>query len=125
MNTTAARRLRCALCRKGLLQKYNVYDVPDDAPPVLYSTVSGYFYRKGSRHSAGVLEIAGNLGEQSAYTCRMIAFADADGTLGCKTGDLVDISGTGGEIHRITGINDIHGIYYVLDLEVWECGLSY
>ena len=41
-------RLRCVLCREGLLQTYNVYDVPVDefgaqGVPVLYTTVQGFY----------------------------------------------------------------------------------
>lgn len=118
----AVRRLKCAFCRRGLLKEYNVYDVPEEGSPVLYSAVSGYFYCKGARHSAEILEIAGNLKEQNAYTCRMIAFANADGTLGCKTGDLADI---GGRIYRIGDIREINGICWLLDLEAWPYGISY
>lgn len=125
MNQAArTKRLRCALCLRGLLKEYNVYDLPDDGVPVLYSTVNGYFYRKGSRHSAEVLEVAGNISESSAYTFRMIVFKNAQGKLGCKVGDLIEL-GVEGNIYKIAEIREIYDICNVLDLEMYPYGISY
>ena len=77
-------RLRCALCRNGLLRSYNVYDVPIDeygaqGTPVLYTTVNGFYYAKGSRLGSFALEIAGNLlkggGKTHAYLAGLRARA--------------------------------------------------
>lgn len=125
MKTAGAKRLKCRLCRRGLLQKYNVYDLPEEGAPILYSVVNGYFYRKGSRHSAEVLEIAGNLSEKSAYTCRMIAFANDDGTPGCKVGDLIEVGGIGKTVYKVAETNEIYDICYVLELEVWPYAISH
>lgn len=111
-------RLRCALCRRGLLVRYNVYDTGHltDGAPTLYTTVSGYFYRKGSRHQSEVLEIAGQLADSSLYTCRLLTF-----DCPCKVGDLVDI---GGSVYRIAAIIEVYGICFTLDLEVHPYGIS-
>lgn len=116
-----ARRLQCAICRRGLLKEYNVYDVPEEGAPVLYSAVSGYFYRKNACHLGEKLEIAGHISEGNSHYCRMLVFADTDNALGCKMEDLVDIGGPGsdGSIYRISDIYDLYGICSVLELEVW------
>lgn len=116
------RRLRCTLCKKGLLQKYNVYDVPIDkygasGEPVLYSTLTGYFYRKSNRTQSEVLDIPGNISECQKYTYKIIAFE-----LTFKVTDLVDISGT---FYKIIEIDMLYGICYSLTLEVWANGLSH
>ena len=86
MENTARKinRLRCVLCREMLLQVYNVYDVPVDeygaqGAPVLYTTVNGFYYAKGSRLGSFALEIAGNLlkggGKTHAYLAGLRARA--------------------------------------------------
>ena len=110
-------RLRCALCREGLLQTYNVYDVPVDeygaqGVPVLYTTVKGFYYAKGSRLGSFALEIAGNLLKGGGKTRRLLTF---DSPLTCKVGDLVSI---GAAFYRMTAIESVYGLYHVIELEV-------
>lgn len=119
MENTARRisRLRCVLCREGLLQTYNVYDVPVDdygaeGTPVLYTTVNGFYYAKGSRLGSIALEIAGNLLKGSGKTRRLLTF---DNPVTCKVGDLVQI---GGAFFRMTAIESVYDLYHVIDLEV-------
>ena len=109
-------RLRCVLCREGLLQTYNVYDVPVDeygaqGVPVLYSTVKGFYYAKGSRLGSFALEIAGNLLKGGGKTRRLLTF---DNPLTCKVGDLVLI---GGVFYRMTAIESVYDLYHVIELE--------
>lgn len=109
-------RLRCVLCRNGLLQTYNVYDVPVDdygaeGTPVLYTTVKGFYYTKGSRLGSFALEIAGNLLKGSDKTRRLMTFDDP---VTCKVGDLVLI---GGAFYRMTAIESVYDLYHVIDLE--------
>ena len=110
-------RLRCVLCREGLLQTYNVYDVPVDeygaqGVPVLYSTVKGFYYAKGSRLGSFALEIAGNLLKGGGKTRRLLTF---DSPVTCKVGDLVSI---GDAFYRMTAIESVYGLYHVIELEV-------
>ena len=110
-------RLRCVLCREGLLQTYNVYDVPVDefgaqGVPVLYTTVKGFYYAKGSRLGSFALEIAGNLLKGGGKTRRLLTF---DNPLTCKVGDLVSI---GDAFYRMTAIESVYGLYHVIELEV-------
>ena len=110
-------RLRCALCREGLLQTYNVYDVPVDdygaeGTPVLYTTVKGFYYAKGSRLGSFALEIAGNLLKGGGKTRRLLTF---DNPLTCKVGDLVSI---GDAFYRMTAIESVYDLYHVIELEV-------
>lgn len=116
-NRAAVRRLKCTICRRGLLKEYNVYDVSEEGAPVLYSTVSGYFYRKNAWHLGEHLEIAGHINESNSHHCRIIVFTRADGSLGCKVGDLVDIGSDG--VYQISDSYDLYGICFMLDLEVW------
>ena len=109
-------RLRCVLCRNGLLQVYNVYDVPVDeygahGTPVLYTTVKGFYYAKGSRLGSFALEIAGNLLKGSGKTRKLMTFDDP---ITCKVGDLVLI---GGAFYRMTAIESVYGLYHVIELE--------
>lgn len=109
-------RLRCVLCREGLLQTYNVYDVPVDeygaqGVPVLYTTVKGFYYAKGSRLGSFALEIAGNLLKGGGKTRRLLTF---DNPLTCKVGDLVLI---GGVFYRMTAIESVYDLYHVIELE--------
>lgn len=109
-------RLRCVLCRNGLLQVYNVYDVPVDeygaqGVPVLYTTVKGFYYAKGSRLGSFALEIAGNLLKGSGMTRRLMTF---DEPVTCKVGDLVLI---GGVFYRMTAIESVYDLYHVIELE--------
>ena len=119
MENTARRsnRLRCVLCRNGLLQSYNVYDVPVDeygaeGTPVLYTTVKGFYYAKGSRLGSFALEIAGNLLKGGGKTRRLLTF---DSPVTCKVGDLVSI---GDAFYRMTAIESVYGLYHVIELEV-------
>lgn len=110
-------RLRCALCREGLLQTYNVYDVPVDdygaeGTPVLYTTVTGFYYAKGSRLGSFALEIAGNLLKGGGKTRRLLTF---DNPLTCKVGDLVSI---GDAFYRMTAIESVYDLYHVIELAV-------
>ena len=110
-------RLRCVLCREGLLQTYNVYDVPVDefgaqGVPVLYSTVKGFYYAKGSRLGSFALEIAGNLLKGGGKTRRLLTF---DSPVTCKVGDLVSI---GAAFYKMTAIESVYGLYHVTELEV-------
>ena len=110
-------RLRCVLCREGLLQTYNVYDVPVDefgaqGVPVLYTTVKGFYYAKGSRLGSFALEIAGTLLKGSGKTRRLLTF---DNPVTCKVGDLVSI---GDAFYRMTAIESVYGLYHVIELEV-------
>ena len=110
-------RLRCVLCREGLLQTYNVYDVPVDefgaqGVPVLYSTVKGFYYAKGSRLGSFALEIAGNLLKGGGKTRRLLTF---DSPVTCKVGDLVSI---GAAFYKMTAIESVYGLYHVIELEV-------
>ena len=89
-------RLRCVLCREGLLQTYNVYDVPVDE----------------SRLGSFALEIAGNLLKGGGKTRRLLTF---DNPLTCKVGDLVSI---GAAFYRMTAIESVYGLYHVIELEV-------
>ena len=126
MENTAKRisRLRCVLCREGLLQSYNVYDVPVDeygaeGTPVLYTTVKGFYYAKGSRLGSFALEIAGNLLKGGGKTRRLLTF---DSPVTCKVGDLVSI---GDAFYRMTAIESVYGLYHVIELEVYEDGVSH
>ena len=117
-------RLRCVLCREGLLQTYNVYDVPVDeygaqGVPVLYTTVKGFYYAKGSRLGSFALEIAGNLLKGGGKTRRLLTF---DNPVTCKVGDLVSI---GDAFYRMTAIESVYGLYHVIELEVYEGGVSH
>ena len=110
-------RLRCVLCREGLLQTYNVYDVPVDeygaqGVPVLYTTVKGFYYAKGSRLGSFALEIAGNLLKGGGKTRRLLTF---DSPVTCKVGDLVSI---GAAFYKMTAIESVYGLYHVIELEV-------
>ena len=114
-------QLRCVLCRNGLLQSYNVYDVPVDeygaeGTPVLYTTVRGFYYAKGSRLGSFALEIAGNLLKGGGKTRRLMTFDDP---VTCKVGDLVLI---GGVFYRMTAIESVYDLYHVIDLEVHTGG---
>ena len=109
-------RLRCVLCRNGLLQVYNVYDVPVDeygaeGTPVLYTTVRGFYYAKDSRSRSLALEIAGNLLKGGGRTRRLMTFDDP---VTCKVGDLVLI---GGAFYRMTAIEAVYDLYHVIELE--------
>ena len=117
-------RLRCVLCRNGLLQVYNVYDVPVDeygaqGVPVLYTTVKGFYYAKGSRLGSFALEIAGNLLKGGGKTRRLLTF---DNPVTCKVGDLVSI---GAAFYKMTAIESVYGLYHVIELEVYEDGVSH
>ena len=119
MENTARRinRLRCVLCREGLLQTYNVYDVPVDdygaeGTPVLYTTVKGFYYAKGSRLGSFALEIAGNLLKGSGKTRKLLTF---DNPVTCKVGDLVSI---GDAFYSMTAIESVYDLYHVIELEV-------
>lgn len=110
-------RLRCVLCREGLLQTYNVYDVPVDeygaqGVPVLYTTVKGFYYAKGSRLGSFALEIAGNLLKGGGKTRRLLTF---DNPVTCKVGDLVSI---GDAFYKMTAIESVYDLYHVIELEV-------
>ncbi len=117
------RRVRCELCRRGLLADYNVYDYPDGAEkPVLYSAVKGYFWRdKSMRHGGETLQIAGQIAGNQSYGYHLYAFPDRRGRLGCKATDLIDIDGA---LYRITALTDLHGAFWKADLEVWPYGIS-
>ena len=109
-------RLRCVLCREGLLQTYNVYDVPVDeygaqGVPVLYTTVKGFYYAKGSRLGSFALEIAGNLLKGGGKTRKLLTF---DNPVTCKVGDLVSI---GAAFYRMTAIESVYDLYHVIELE--------
>lgn len=109
-------RLRCVLCRNGLLQTYNVYDVPVDdygaqGTPVLYTTVKGFYYAKGSRLGSFALEIAGNLMKGGGKTRRLMTFDDP---LTCKVGDFVSI---GDAFYRMTVMESVYDLYHVIELE--------
>ena len=109
-------RLRCVLCRNGLLQTYNVYDVPVDdygaqGTPVLYTTVTGFYYAKGSRLGSFALEIAGNLLKGGGKTRRLMTFDDP---LTCKVGDFVSI---GDAFYRMTAMESVYDLYHVIELE--------
>ena len=111
-----ARGLKCALCHRGLLKQYKVYDVPTDefgncGAPEWYSDVTGYFYSKNSRGSADAVEVAGEIGGSSNGVCSMLVFPPV-----CKTSDLVEI---GGLFYRVTNIRDIYSVCGILDLEVY------
>lgn len=119
MENTARRinRLRCVLCREGLLQTYNVYDVPVDdygaeGTPVLYTSVKGFYYAKGSRLGSFALEIAGNLLKGGGKTRKLLTF---DNPVTCKVGDLVSI---GNAFYRMTAIELVYDLYHVIELEV-------
>ena len=108
-------RLRCVLCREGLLQTYNVYDVPVDeygaqGVPVLYTTVKGFYYAKGSRLGSFALEIAGNLLKGGGKTRRLLTF---DNPVTCKVGDLVSI---GAAFYKMTAIESVYDLYHVIEL---------
>ena len=108
-------RLRCVLCRNGLLQVYNVYDVPVDeygaqGVPVLYTTVKGFYYAKGFRSRSLALEIAGNLLKGSGMTRRLMTF---DEPVTCKVGDLVSI---GAAFYKMTAIESVYDLYHVIEL---------
>lgn len=117
------RRLRCELCRGGLLKDYNVYDFPDGAAKAtLYSTVKGYFWRgKSTRRNGEILEIAGQIGGASAYDYHLYVFPDRHGNPGCKVTDLIDIDGS---LYRVTAMTDMHGCCWTADLEVYPYAVS-
>ena len=113
------RRVRCELCRRGLLLDYNVYDFPDGAvKATLYSAVKGYFWRGKSNRRWGseTLEIAGQITGTSAYDFHLYVFPDRHGNIGCKVTDLIDIGGT---VYRVADMNDLYGVFWLLDLEVY------
>ena len=117
-------RLRCVLCREGLLQSYNVYDVPVDeygaeGTPVLYTTVKGFYYAKGSCLGSFALEIAGNVTKSGDKTRRLLTF---DNPVTCKVGDLVSI---GDAFYRMIAIESVYDLYHVIELEVYEGGVSH
>jgi hypothetical protein len=108
-------RLRCVLCREGLLKSYNVYDVPVDefgaeGAPVLYTTVKGFYYAKGSRLGSFALEIAGNLLKGGGKSLYLMTFDDP---VTCKVGDLVE---TGGVFYRMNVIEPVYDLYHVIEL---------
>ncbi len=105
------RRLKCRLCRRGLLQEYEVYTLSDGGVPVLATVVNGWFYRKGSWHRSEVIEIAGNIGEHTASMIRLMVFDEV-----CQVGYLVRVENV---YYRITGIKSVDGLGNVLDLEVF------
>ena len=82
-------RLRCVLCREGLLQTYNVYGLGSFA-----------------------LEIAGNLLKGGGKTRRLLTF---DSPVTCKVGDLVSI---GAAFYKMTAIESVYDLYHVIELEV-------
>lgn len=111
-----AHGLRCALCRRGLLATYNVYDVPKDefgacGEPVPYADVKGYLFTKGSRSGADTMEIAGKIAGNTDGDRRMIAFEPV-----CRVDNLVEADGV---FYRITAIRRVHSICLVMDLEVY------
>ena len=119
MENTARRinRLRCVLCREGLLQTYNVYDVPVDdygaeETPVLYTTVKGFYYAKGSRLGSFALEIAGNLIKGGGKTRRLLTFDNP-------------VTSIGDAFYKMTAIESVYGLYHVIELEVYEGGVSH
>ena len=108
--------LRCALCRRGLLGTYNVYDLPRDefgawGEPVLYESVTGYLFIKNGRSAADTVEIAGELTGGASRVCRVIAFSPA-----CKVFDLVEADGV---LYRIVEMRALYGDVWALELEVW------
>lgn len=108
--------LRCALCRRGLLGTYHVYEVPRDEfgaweEPVPYASVTGYVFTKNARSAADTVEIAGELAGGAEDVCRMIAFSP-DG----KVSDLVEVDGV---FYRIVSMRVLYAAVWALDLEVW------
>ena len=113
------RRVRCELCRRGLLLDYNVYDFPDGAvKATLYSAVKGYFWRgkNNRRWGSETLEIAGQITGTSAYDFHLYVFPDRHGKIGCKVTDLINVGGT---VYRVAAMNDLYGVFWLLDLEVY------
>lgn len=106
-------RLRCILCKRGLLRKYNVYNVIVDkygtaSELVPYSCITGYFYKKSNRYRTEIIDIPGEISADTRCQYYLIAFS-----CNCKSNDLVDING---QFYKITVIDNTCG-YYVLSLE--------
>lgn len=110
MTEHLSERLRCALCRRGLLSDYTVYALSGGVPQVV-GTVKGCFYRKGERHVAEVIAVAGNIPGRSGSYCRLIVFDWSGGT-----GRLVKV---GEEYYRVTQARDVASVCMVLELEVF------
>lgn len=116
-----AARLRCALCRRGLLAAYDVYSLTTGNGgavnvPVWRTSVKGYFYAKGSRHSAEVTEIAGEIAGGTVSNYRLVVFENEGGV-----NDLVDVDGV---VYRVTGVRSVHALCRVMELEVYPCEFS-
>lgn len=110
-------RLRCNLCRRGLMNRFDLYRMDTGAfgavgTPVLYDCVDGYFYDKNTRYSAEVLEIAGNLTGQIMHSCRMLVFENKG-----QADDLFHIDDTW---YRVSVIRVILGALRILELEVYH-----
>ena len=70
-------------------------------------------------YPTGALEIAGNLLKGGGKTRRLLTF---DSPVTCKVGDLVSI---GDAFYRMTAIESVYGLYHVIELEVYEDGVSH
>lgn len=107
--------LRCRLCRNSLLGEYEVYSRTDGQfgipqAPVLCGSTVGYFFSKNSRHSAEVLEIAGNIAMNTLHSYRLLAF---DGN--ASAGSLLLI---GNVFYRVSFVREITQSCRILELEV-------
>lgn len=107
-------RLRCVLCRYGLLKTYSVYLVPVDeygakGTPELIAYTAGYFYSKHTRHYSGVLELAGEIQERKGHDFRLLVFDD-----NASVGNLILIDGA---FFRVDFARVIDGSCRLLDLE--------
>lgn len=107
--------LRCRLCRRGLLQAYEVRRAAADSfgqigAPVVCGTELGYFYRLSRQRPADVLEIAGQMNRTDGRMYRMLAFS---GT--ARIGDLLSI---GNNLFRVADCQTLLADGRLLTLEV-------
>ena len=108
-------RLRCVLCRNGLLRGYEVYSREAGAfgvpgVPVLYAFTFGYFFMKNKRRFADILEMAGNIPARSSHDHMLLAFDE-----NAAKDDLILADG---EFFRVSFIREIGSGCRILELEV-------
>ena len=112
----SAGRVKCAFCRRGLLGTAEVYrqeETGNGMPgaPVLITTVRGCFYRKGERHAAEVIAVAGEIGRTVETDCRLLVFDNAG-----AEGNLVRVDGGW---YRLTRIRPVASLCLLWELEVY------
>lgn len=111
-----AGRLKCAFCRRGLLGTAEVYRREESengtfGEPVLLTTVRGCFYRKGERHAAEVIAVAGEIDRAVETDCRLVVFDN-----GGAVGNLVRMDGVW---YRLTRIRPVASLCLIWELEAY------